>query len=1054
MKLIVQAIFVFLLLPAGIFSQVNCNNPIQLNNIFITPSCGGDNGAIYVNLPDGNYAWTWLPAVSNSQQAFGLAAGDYLVHIQRIDEPDCSLDTLITVNSYPDAPMVQVSDVQPATCLSSTGSATLSPATYYYEWSNTEIGAINDGLNSGIYGVTATDPATGCRTTLSVTIPNNNPLQLEATVLYPSKCGRSTGEASFSVSGGSGQYAYSLGGTQVSGLPAGPGSGIVVDITNGCADTAFFEVPVLYPEAVVNVKTNAPRCYGEVGNIEVEVFPGTNFKLPYTFSVTLPNGTPIPEPDSIFPGNYLIYVADADSCVLPGQVFTMDGPPALVSTAAITPGNCLVGGTINLSVTGGTGGYLTDWLDLNGTVNPNNRTQLATGRYAAIVYDSLFCKDTISDLLITNSCAARDTFHLLVPKGGSNTFCIDLPVGFLAGEATYSLINGSTSAYGSWTLNSNCLTYNAFQTPGFDLDLICIKVQNQALNTIDTVCIRVSILQQAPTQETVYFTAQINTTAASCGTIPPAVTGGVVTGLNIAGLSGVTANGTFSIHTTDACMAYSAFNTPQFFADSIAISVCNSAQFTCHIISYVPSILPYSDCSNGILAADSITLPTVSCLVGAATCLDIPYANILNFSILDNSIPYTQGALGCNEATVSSYAVNQIPSSGNLDGGPYHLDEWQVDGTAHTGNFGDLNELLALMNQIDPVPGWYLENFLNLIGGDPSVHSYGPLRITSAQNISQQIPAALKTAALGSELRFSTGEHFVILKKIQTGCSDTLKVNVQCFDCPPIHGYPLDFFGNIEWEAPSCAGDTVFVTNIPAATASQWVFQDNSQPLLPITQAGMVAFRLDTGYHLMQLRNTITTCNYFVSFYSDCRNAPVDTITVVLKVGEELAVCPDQSLLPAPIITIFHICPEKNAEPNATITYDETNWCALLQGTVAGLDTLCLQLCNADGICATTLVFVEVQPLPDNAKVLIYNALSPNGDQKNDLWHILGIGNFPQNKVWVYNRWGNEVFHQANYANDWDGTWNNQLLPNGTYYYVVDLGDGSEILKGSLSIGY
>ncbi|MBP6231373.1 MAG: gliding motility-associated C-terminal domain-containing protein, partial [Paludibacteraceae bacterium] len=61
-----------------------------------------------------------------------------------------------------------------------------------------------------------------------------------------------------------------------------------------------------------------------------------------------------------------------------------------------------------------------------------------------------------------------------------------------------------------------------------------------------------------------------------------------------------------------------------------------------------------------------------------------------------------------------------------------------------------------------------------------------------------------------------------------------------------------------------------------------------------------------------------------------------------------------------------------------------------------------------------------------------------NGDAINDTFVIQHSSNLTINLI-VFNRWGNKVFEQANYANDWDGTGiNNQPLPEGTYYRIVE----------------
>ncbi|MDF0717602.1 gliding motility-associated C-terminal domain-containing protein [Muricauda sp. 334s03] len=83
--------------------------------------------------------------------------------------------------------------------------------------------------------------------------------------------------------------------------------------------------------------------------------------------------------------------------------------------------------------------------------------------------------------------------------------------------------------------------------------------------------------------------------------------------------------------------------------------------------------------------------------------------------------------------------------------------------------------------------------------------------------------------------------------------------------------------------------------------------------------------------------------------------------------------------------------------------------------------------------------------------LVVYNEFSPNGDGVNDYFKIDCISRYPGNTLQVYNRWGNIVFQTKSYKNDWDGTPNGRAmvqpedqLPVGTYYYVLDLGDGSE----------
>jgi gliding motility-associated-like protein len=82
----------------------------------------------------------------------------------------------------------------------------------------------------------------------------------------------------------------------------------------------------------------------------------------------------------------------------------------------------------------------------------------------------------------------------------------------------------------------------------------------------------------------------------------------------------------------------------------------------------------------------------------------------------------------------------------------------------------------------------------------------------------------------------------------------------------------------------------------------------------------------------------------------------------------------------------------------------------------------------------------------DKCPSFMPQGISPNGDGKNDTFIIPGILNAQPNTVTIFNRWGNIVYEKDNYQNDWHGQTDRAfdllasdgLLPDGTYYYVVD----------------
>ena len=74
--------------------------------------------------------------------------------------------------------------------------------------------------------------------------------------------------------------------------------------------------------------------------------------------------------------------------------------------------------------------------------------------------------------------------------------------------------------------------------------------------------------------------------------------------------------------------------------------------------------------------------------------------------------------------------------------------------------------------------------------------------------------------------------------------------------------------------------------------------------------------------------------------------------------------------------------------------------------------------------------------------LVIPNAFTPNGDDLNDIYMIPGLGDCDF-KINVFNRWGNVVFEQNPFENQWDGKSDNgNDLPQGTYFILLESSDG------------
>lgn len=121
-----------------------------------------------------------------------------------------------------------------------------------------------------------------------------------------------------------------------------------------------------------------------------------------------------------------------------------------------------------------------------------------------------------------------------------------------------------------------------------------------------------------------------------------------------------------------------------------------------------------------------------------------------------------------------------------------------------------------------------------------------------------------------------------------------------------------------------------------------------------------------------------------------------------------------------------------------------------LSGLAAGTYSLTVTDDNACVVDTLLTLIVFCQDGDDG----IPDVISPNGDGKNDVWVIPGIENYPDNEVFIFNRWGATVYSMKSYMNTWSGTNSNgEPLQVGAYYYLIELNDEFDTrFSGSITI--
>lgn len=81
-------------------------------------------------------------------------------------------------------------------------------------------------------------------------------------------------------------------------------------------------------------------------------------------------------------------------------------------------------------------------------------------------------------------------------------------------------------------------------------------------------------------------------------------------------------------------------------------------------------------------------------------------------------------------------------------------------------------------------------------------------------------------------------------------------------------------------------------------------------------------------------------------------------------------------------------------------------------------------------------------------KIVIPDSFTPNNDGINDLWNLEALDTYGDGTVAIYDRRGKQVYFSKGYSKPWDGKQNGSQLPAGTYYYVIDLKNGTRNQAG------
>ena len=799
-----------------------------------------------------------------------------------------------------------------------------------------------------------------------------------------------------------------------------------VEDANGCISRfsvaiSNFNTPIITVDNITNI-----LCQGDCnGAIDVTVTGGTS---PYVY---LWNPAPVQITEDLSnacAGSYTLEVRDALGCITFKDTVITESLQ-LTATIIVNDGACgECNGIATISPTGGTAPYTFQWSD-GAAQTTASAINLCAGVYSVDVTDASGCLETFA---VNVNDTGGPTGATVIENPAS---CFNV----CDGSADVSPIGGVTP-YTYYWIHDGTVTSNVSGLCGglYKVEILdsnkCKIIQDITILTPDEIA------------DSAYIVA--TTCGGADGSIILTISGGVgpytyawCHGPTVASVIGLSA-GFYCVDVTDAtgCVQHFDYTLPASTAPNTTVNVidvtCNgvcdglvnltiSGGSSPYVVTWYdnsgtptgqlgPSITGV--CAGGYVAEVTDVL---GCSSYVPVTVSAPSSIVFSSPLITN--------VSCGGACDGEVTV--IPSGGVLpyayswNTSPVQITSTAIDVCAGVWDVtvSDANGCSSIqqITVVEPAPLVYILD--ELTDAFCATQCDGVIATTisggSKPYVINWIGPNGFTAGTEGISSLCLGEYILNVTDINS-CSitDTLTISV-------LETIVVDAGIDKEICEKSCV-DLIGATTTTIATSIEWK-----------DELGNVIGANDT----LNVCPTLTGANRYVYCAVSGNCFSCDTVEV--------------TLMPLPIVDAGEDI-TKPAESTATLggnptgpngsSYSWTPTDGMLFGdsTVANPDLIVekgeinyiVTVISADGCVSVDTVLIHgVISFPDG--------ISPNGDGKNDVWVIPFIDQFPNAEVEIYNRWGELLFHSIGYTTPWDGTYNGDLVPVGSYYYIIELND-------------
>ncbi len=399
---------------ARFVARVCCEAPVVSTVNTVDAGCDRPSGSVNVKVvgDPADYSYRWLPERGTPQSDAGnarkdLPAGTYTIRVTRPGAADCATEATATVGVsevVAGRPTVVFAD-----CGVSNGQVDFPNAAegVRFTWPDGLSAAKRADLAAGTYIVTASQTDASCNEEIAVSVGARADFGLSAEVLRLPACGAADGAVRIEASR-RGNYTYDWGtGAERENLAAGAYNVLVTDRESGCSETLGFVLTdgASATATISMADTTALSCYGaQDGAPKFEPDYAAGFAYPPTISFENSRGEVVKHGE-LGAGEYCLLIRDANGCLAGTRCFTVVEPRELSVDAQISGVDCeRAGGSISLSLSGGSAPFKYDWQDLPAANDPRDRTELAVGQYEVKVTDAAGCVSQVQLLEVGSDC--------------------------------------------------------------------------------------------------------------------------------------------------------------------------------------------------------------------------------------------------------------------------------------------------------------------------------------------------------------------------------------------------------------------------------------------------------------------------------------------------------------------------------------------------------------------------------------------------------------------------------------------------------------------------